>query len=88
MALDPFCVVYCELHLEKDIRLKLIDAQGYIAVSDVGRIAIGSSRSELPLRLLNKLMSKQNARNNIRSGYPGNFRRKAFDVILFSLQNF
>ena len=48
MTLYPFSVV-CTDGLETMIRNKEYDIQGYITVSDVGRMAMGSSKSDLPL---------------------------------------
>ena len=47
VALYPLCVVYGLVN--SDMERNNNDIQGYIAVSEVGRIAIGSSRSEDPL---------------------------------------
>jgi len=48
MAPNPLGVI-CEAVTMRDLKRRL-NIQGYIAVSDVGRMAIGSSRSELPLK--------------------------------------
>lgn len=65
------------------------DTQGYITVSDVGRMATGSSRSEFPLELVYQHINpKENKRLcYIRASDPCNFWSKAFDVVLFSLQD-
>lgn len=47
MATDPFCIIF--FMCQKQTTTWMNALQGYMAVSDVGRIAIGSSRSEFPL---------------------------------------
>lgn len=48
MALDPLRVISLSLSVSAKNMNKAI-SQGYMAVSDVGRIAMGSSRSDWPL---------------------------------------
>ena len=48
MALDPLCIISLSLSVS-DKLMKKSFSQGYMAVSDVGRMAMGSSRSDWPL---------------------------------------
>lgn len=49
VALDPLGVIYAYAGKKLCVIVEIINLQGYMAVSDVGRMAMGSSRSELPL---------------------------------------
>jgi hypothetical protein len=49
VTLYPLCIVYENVLEQVVSRSYNIDLQGYMTVSDVGRRAIGSSKSELPL---------------------------------------
>lgn len=49
MALDPLGVIYAYAGKKLYAIAEIINLQGYMAVSDVGRMAMGSSRSEFPL---------------------------------------
>src|SRR5258705_13909788 len=57
-----------------------------MTVSDVGRMAMGSSRSEFPL-FLDQYIVNSTKRQNVRSRDPSYLRRKAFYVVLFTFQN-
>ena len=59
MTSNPFSVIFIKnkIFLQLHFQCSKGCAQGYMEVSEVGRIAIGSSRSEFPL-LLVKLMSE------------------------------
>jgi len=60
--------------------------QGYMTVSDVGRMAMGSSRSEFPL-FLDQYIVNSTKRQNVRFRDPSYLWRKAFYVVLFTFQN-
>ena len=62
------------------------DLHGYMAVSEVGRMAMGSSRSDWPLLQMSAKCRWQD-RRDLRPGDPSDFRRESFYVVLFSLQD-
>jgi hypothetical protein len=80
--------------------VKEVKVQGYMTVSEVGRIAIGSSRSDWPLHTLTVkisdsvlyLMRSKSEQDlmerdvDIRSGDPSNLGSEALDVVLLLLK--
>ena len=60
--------------------------QGYMTVSEVGRIAMGSSSSDVPLQMIS-VGAKAATQADVRSCDPCNFRRETFYVVLFPLED-
>ena len=85
MAFDPFCVIFVEL-ASRVTEKGTEHVHGYMAVSDVGRMAIGSSRSDWPLDVSQSDVLITYF-ENIRPCNPSDFGGETLDVILFSFEN-
>lgn len=88
MTLDPFGVICDGTSKAWTLSSQSQHSQGYMAVSDVGRMAMGSSRSELPLQRLSVDEQKNSALQYSRARDPCDFGRETLDVILFTLEDF
>ena len=58
MASNPFSVILDKIRFQVQSQFSKECVQGYMDVSEVGRIAIGSSRSEFPLFLVNLMPTR------------------------------
>jgi hypothetical protein len=58
MTSNPFSIVLDKNKIQVQLQLSKECVQGYIDVSEVGRMAMGSSRSEFPLLLVNLMPSR------------------------------
>ena len=78
----------CKSIIKVHITEKFAELHGYMEVSDVGRIAIGSSRSELPLWDECHEQVVDRTSEPVRSCDPCHFRGEAFDVVFLAFKHF